>query len=310
MRRVPRTSPQCIRRMAPGILAILLLNCGGSRWLDEPVAYPPSRGTSEGSDSRDKAAPVSLYQELEGRAIRDEVENEEPEQATAAGAEGANYQGKLLGTFRNTYYDFPAEKDFSGPTVTLRDAACRPIQEIPRSFFEALCVQGSGTLRDGATVSFTKRDCECAEICPRTQQRICFDRLDPTQYPWGRGATGKPITPLLTVAVDTEMIPLGSALYIPEYEGIPRDAERTALHDGCFIAQDRGLQVKGKQVDIFTGHPAVTQLWNQRVPTGRGVRVVIDEPKCARAVMIAEPTGELDNAPTPARKSTRRRLKD
>ena len=39
-------------------------------------------------------------------------------------------------------------------------------------------------------------------ICPRTGQKICFDVLDISKYPWGRGATGQPIMPLLTVAVD------------------------------------------------------------------------------------------------------------
>jgi 3D (Asp-Asp-Asp) domain-containing protein len=205
----------------------------------------------------------------------------------ASGGSGAPtlppFKGRLLGVFRNTYYDFPSELDYSGPPVTLRDPACRPILDVPRPFFESLCVQGSGTLARGGTVSFAKRDCDCAEVCPRTSQKICFERLDAREFPWGRGATGKPITPLLTIAVDSTLIPLGTAVYVPEYEGLPREPGNPTPHDGCFIAQDRGLRVKGQQIDVFTGSEATTKLWNGLVPSNRGVHVVLDEPKCARA---------------------------
>jgi 3D (Asp-Asp-Asp) domain-containing protein len=72
-------------------------------------------------------------------------------------------------------------------------------------------------------------------------------------------------------------------LYIPEYDGIPRDADGQSLHDGCFIAQDRGSRVEGKHVDVFTGHDAITKLWNRLVPSNQGVTVVLDSPHCARA---------------------------
>jgi 3D (Asp-Asp-Asp) domain-containing protein len=138
-------------------------------------------------------------------------------------------------------------------------------------------------LKAGGTVSFAKRDCDCAAVCPRTGQRICFDLLDKAVFPWGRGATGKPITPLLSVAVDSSVIPLGTPLYIPEYEGVPRDPTTGARHDGCFLAEDRGLAVKGQHVDIFTGQREITQLWNKLVPSNSGVTVVLNSPKCTRA---------------------------
>jgi 3D (Asp-Asp-Asp) domain-containing protein len=191
--------------------------------------------------------------------------------------------GKVLGTFRNTYYDFPSEADFSGENVALKDPRCKIIKTVARSFYEAVCVQGSGTLSSGSTVSFAKRDCECAELCPRTGQHICFDELDARSYPWGRGATGRAITPLLTVAVDSDRIPLDTPVYIPEYDGVPRDAAGSATHDGCFIAQDRGVRVKGDHIDVFTGHRETTALWNGLVPSNRGVTVIVESPHCARA---------------------------
>lgn len=190
---------------------------------------------------------------------------------------------RVVGKFRNTYYDFPAESEFDGEGVTLFNSACKPIADVKRAFHDAVCFQGSGVLASGSVVSFAKRDCSCASECPRSGQRICFEALDAQRYPWGRGATGKAITPLLTVAVDSDVIPLGTPMYIPEFEGLPRDRARSAVHDGCFIAQDRGLKVKGDHVDIFTGEPAMTRLWNTLMPSNRGVTVVLDSPKCARA---------------------------
>jgi 3D (Asp-Asp-Asp) domain-containing protein len=211
-----------------------------------------------------------------------------PTQAPAPGKPGmssnaADGGGRVLGKFRNTYYDFPSESDFSGETVALKNGSCKTIKEVARSFYEAVCVQGSGTLSSGSTVSFSKRDCACAPLCPRTEQHICFDELDAKAYPWGRGATGRAITPLLSVAVDTDLVPLDTPIYIPEYDGVPRDPSRSALHDGCFIAQDRGVRVKGEHVDVFTGHHELTTLWNTLVPSNRGVTIVLDSPRCARA---------------------------
>lgn len=190
--------------------------------------------------------------------------------------------GRVIGTFRNTYYNFPGEADYKGPTTKLMSATCSPLAEVPRTFHDAVCVQGSGTLRSGATVSFARRDCECAEVCPRSGQKICFDALDARQFPWGRGSTGKPISPLLTVAVDPAVIPLGTPLYIPEFEGVPRDEGSSERHDGCFLAQDRGVRVQGLHIDVFTGQERLTTLWNQLVPSNQGVTVVVGSPRCQR----------------------------
>lgn len=188
----------------------------------------------------------------------------------------------VVGTFRNTYYDFPAENEFAGKRTPLYDASCTKIADVKESFHDAVCMQGSGLLSNGSVVSFAKRNCACARECPRSGQKICFEALARSRYPWGRGATGGAITPLLTVAVDSDVIPMGTPIYIPEFEGLPRDIGETSVHDGCFIAQDRGLKVKGQHVDVFTGEPALTRLWNRLMPSNRGVTVVLDSPKCAR----------------------------
>ena len=282
------------------LLGVSTLSCAtsGSAWMNQPLSTgawgddPPPAGTTTVPDP--KAVPPGRVQSrVIGEAAPSDDGFVNPAQSssainppTPAPVTRLNPRapgGRVLGTFRNTYYDFPSEADFSGEAVALKNPRCKTIKSVARSFYEAVCVQGSGTLSSGSTVSFAKRDCECAELCPRTQQHICFDELDAKAFPWGRGATGRAITPLLTVAVDSDLIPLDTPVYIPEYDGIARDASRSSLHDGCFIAQDRGVRVKGEHIDIFTGHGETTALWNGLVPSNRGVTIILDSPHCARA---------------------------
>ena len=147
--------------------------------------------------------------------------------------------GKVLGTFRTTYDDFPSVKDFSGPNISLMNAKCQPIKDVPRAFYEAACVQGSGSLARGGTVSFAKRDCACAEVCPRTNQKICFDALDKQSFPWGRGAAGVPIAPLRSIAADTSVLPMGTVVYyLPELDG-HRGQRRLLRRRGSRVARGR-----------------------------------------------------------------------
>jgi 3D (Asp-Asp-Asp) domain-containing protein len=273
--------------------ACLALGCNtaGSAWMAQPLEVEQGSPPTPGDEAENQAGAR--------RSARTQVISESaPAPDTLAGVPGGSAYaqgntpgkqlgGKVLGAFKNTYYDFPSENDFEGEAVNLMNASCKPIVSVPRTFYESVCVQGSGTLKTGGTVSFAKRDCSCAAECPRTGQHICFDLLDKQQFPWGRGATGRGITPLVSVAVDSSIIPLGTSLYIPEYDGIARDPSGASKHDGCFLAEDRGLAVKGEHVDIFTGHREITRLWNQLVPSNQGVTVVVDSPHCKRAAPSA-----------------------
>ena len=261
-------------RLCRGWLALLAFGChtAGSDWMSQPLP---------GSDDPWATAHAGVSKSQNG--------SDEPADSRVLGpsaVSGANRiqeQGQVVGVFRNTYYDFPSESDYAGEPVPLMDQRCRPIKQVPVEFHDTVCVQGSGVLSTGTTVSFAKRDCDCARTCPRTGQKICFDALSSDEFPWGRGALGQAITPLVTVAVDDSVIPMQEALYIPEFDGLPRSEAQDAFHDGCFIAQDRGLKVKGQHIDVFTGRRAVTELWNRLVPSNQGVTVVREAPRCAAA---------------------------
>ena len=73
--------------------------------------------------------------------------------------------------------------------------------------------------------------------------------------PFGDGAGGYILAPLRTLAVDKSVIPIGTAIYIPEARGVRvtlPDGTRP-LHDGYFFAADVGGAIGGQHVDFFLG---------------------------------------------------------
>lgn len=300
--RARATAPRA--RIASGVAWALLLGSaaactarGGSDWVRDPSQQAESRPPAARElDAKAPSAPAavedgpSVWSSIpapERRAEeRSPVEYDDLVTIREHGTGRASpapaappTEWRDTGLYRNTYYDFPTEAP--GPKeATIYDATCKPIAQVTQAFHDSVCVQGSGRLGSGATVSFAKRGCECAAVCPRTGQKVCFEALDPARFPSGRGATGRPITPLRSVAVDSTVIPLGTVLFVPEFVGLPR-GDGTP-HDGCFIAEDRGLKVVGRQIDVFTGDPSVTARWNALVPSNRGVQVRVDDPTCRR----------------------------
>jgi 3D (Asp-Asp-Asp) domain-containing protein len=281
------------RATALWVLGGGMLGCGiaacstaGSTW----VAGPSGSDTS--SDPRSFQPPEAQRSSVQRRPVTRILEPTPSDAEGGAAERSATTEpaleqpeassGSELGMFRNTYYNFPHQLDYGGPSVSLFDAQCQPLAQVPRVFHDTLCVQGSGSLASGRTVSFARRDCACARTCPRSGQKICFAELDPKAFPWGRGAAGTAITPLRSVAVDIKVIPLGTPLFIPEFVGMPLDARGTGTHDGCFIAEDRGIKVVGQHVDVFTGRVAMTKVWDARIPTNQGVTVFLDSPRCSR----------------------------
>lgn len=290
-----RSRTRLLHALLPaGLLLTGLSACAsGKRWVQESNHTTSMSRVRIYEDPESASRRATEANSHEPRVIGDPAERNltEGEFADAPGARpklaledqpvptNAPPDARLLGVFRNTYYDFPSEVEFEGAPVSVMNASCQAIRQVPRGFYEALCVQGSGVLSTGTTVSFSKRDCSCAELCPRTGQKICFDELDGAAFPWGRGALGKPITPLRSVAVDSNVIALGTPIYIAEFDGIPRKPDGPP-HDGCFIAEDRGLKVQGEHIDVFTGNPKVTKHLNSQVPSNRGVHVYVGTARC------------------------------
>lgn len=253
--------------LSPGYRRAMLRSCSRARWLVALAVLVGCSGTDFVQQGYE-AAPLDTSDGwLEGRP-------------TAAPSNEVVQSGtRRPELFRNTYYDFPSETAEGAKKAKVFDGECKLIADVTQDFHDRVCLQGSGKLRTGETISFAKRDCACAAACPKSNQKICFEKLDPAKFPSGRGALGQPVTPLRTVAVDSDVIPLGSTLYIPDFEGLLKP--NGSAHDGCFLAEDRGSKVVGTHIDVFTGDPATTKVWNQAVPSNVGVRVEIDAPRCA-----------------------------
>lgn len=257
--------------LAVGVAPLVgLVGCGGGDWVHgSGSGQRPGRGAAGWQGSDIAVAPLTDGTAPAPTAATDPAGSDE---RVVISQHGAN------GTFRNTYYDFPQEAATGPRAAKVFDPSCNLIQPVSQEFHDQVCVQGSGRLATGETISFARRDCECAANCPRTNQKICFDKLDAKRFPHGRGAMGEPVTPLRSVAVDDKLIPLGTPLFIPEYKGLPGPGNKP--HDGCFLAEDRGLKVVGRHVDIFTGSPSQTKKYNQLVPSNLGVQVVVDAVQC------------------------------
>ncbi len=75
---------------------------------------------------------------------------------------------------------------------------------------------------------------------------------------YGDGAGGYILSPMRTLAVDRSVIPLGTAIYIPQARGVRvslPDGTRP-VHDGYFFAGDVGGAIAGSHVDFFLGFTA------------------------------------------------------
>lgn len=185
-----------------------------------------------------------------------------------------------LEPYKNTYYYFPKESDFKRKDlVPIHDQQCNVIREVPRAFFDQLSLQGSGQTADGRTVSYASHNCDCPDGVDANGHSFCFDVLSKKRFPWGRGAQGTAITPLRTIAVDRQMIPLGTPVFIAEYVGAPTTT-KGGEHDGCFVASDVGGWVRGNHIDVFTGDKSNMRKWNMLVPTKDGISVQVDAPQC------------------------------
>ncbi len=71
----------------------------------------------------------------------------------------------------------------------------------------------------------------------------------------GKGSRNYDLVPFRTIAVDTTLIPIGSAVYIPAARGVPfLDPDgQSRRHDGYFFAADVGGGIRGNHIDVFLG---------------------------------------------------------
>jgi 3D (Asp-Asp-Asp) domain-containing protein len=189
--------------------------------------------------------------------------------------------GRLLGTFRLTYY-FVAEEKLPGDWPLFAPACSEVLAFTSREFHHALSLEGTGRLRDGRVLNYSE-DCGCARA-GHGGRRVCYEEVDRSRYPWGIGArkgeTLARLEPFRSVAVDPGLVAAGSVLFIPEWRGgrWPDGSPR----DGCFRAEDSGSGVRGRHVDLFAGKPTWAEALQASGP--ERVRLYADSPRCRHLV--------------------------
>ncbi|RYG35872.1 MAG: hypothetical protein EON93_05970, partial [Burkholderiales bacterium] len=77
-------------------------------------------------------------------------------------------------------------------------------------------------------------------------------RFMAVSHPLGCGVRNLPLMPFRTIAVDPDVIPLESVVFVPELRGRKFELnDRAYIHDGYLFAGDRGGAIKGKHIDVF-----------------------------------------------------------
>lgn len=193
---------------------------------------------------------------------------------------GADSPGRPLGTFRVTHY-YVAEETQTGQWPLYAPACRRVLARTSRAFHHDISLEGTGRLRDGRLLNFSER-CSCARPGFRGS-RICYEELDRSQFPWGRGArfgeSHAPLVPFRSVAVDPEIVALGTVLYVPEWLG--RAWPDGQISDGCVRAEDTGLLIRNRHLDLFVGSAGWAETLDSAHTVER-VRVFADNPACRK----------------------------
>jgi len=199
----------------------------------------------------------------------------------------ADDRGTPVGTFVNTFYWMEFEADYPGAADTqLRGGNCQALANVPRAFADRLCVEGSGRLQNGSLLNLFG-DCSCGYLCPETDVSVCFFSAGADAPIWGYGSDGNPLVPLRSLAIEEGIVPHGTVLYIPEWDGVVMPASRGLggfVHDGCFRVDDIGYGVEGRHYDLYAG---TAELWmdlEQLLPTDSSTVVYRDPPRCPRAL--------------------------
>lgn len=115
---------------------------------------------------------------------------------------------------------------------------------------ESTVPAGEGSPDSGASVLSSEQQALMAAD-PRWTARVNL------YHAGGGGATGndslgcRPIA-MRTIATDPRYIPRRTRLFIPETVGM-RMADGT-IHDGYWYASDTGGAIKGRKIDLYTGH--------------------------------------------------------
>lgn len=166
-------------------------------------------------------------------------------------------EGTLLPMVKLTYYWITSQDDYTGADDTiLCNASAQTIATVPLAFANSLRLEGTGRLSDGRLLNVGS---SCA--CP-SGMTTCYIVLDETKFPFGLGVQSRPLRPYRSVAVDKDVIAIGTPLYVPAFDGLDAPGDYGFLHDGCVIAEDVGGGIDAAHIDFFVAEKKNYQTLN------------------------------------------------
>ena len=131
------------------------------------------------------------------------------------------------------------------PDTNVYDSGCNVLATVAAEFFASMSLEGTARLLDDRVLNYWG-GCGCATS-------PCFSEVD-AEHPWGSGSMSRPLIPFRSVAVDTNLIDIGTSLYVEELDGLfmPGDPPTGGfVHDGCVVADDTGGGINGTHIDFF-----------------------------------------------------------
>lgn len=177
------------------------------------------------------------------------------------------------GTFKMTFYWLAYESDYANEPAHV-DIYTRHgfvLGRFPQTFVFEFKLEGSAVLSDGRVLNYDGR-------C-RYGIGFCFQTLDPSEHPLGKGGQGRALLPYRSVAVDPRFVPLGTPLFLPELVGmILPDGSR---HDGCVRADDTGGNIRRRELDFFVESYANYKFMDDQLAGDNHVTPYIEEARCA-----------------------------
>jgi 3D (Asp-Asp-Asp) domain-containing protein len=201
-------------------------------------------------------------------------------------------KGDLVGNLWISYYYLSREIEYFGKRdILLRDSKCTPMAMVSYDFSSSVCIEGSGKLMDHSVINYSS-SCRCGIPCP-LGGIICYDELDNKKFPWGQGSRNNTLIPFRSLAVDNNVIPPGTVIYLEEWDGVyipPEDGIGNFIHDGCFRADDVGGYVKNDHFDFFSGTRSMWFILEKIAPTRTQFTLYMNSGRCEWLKNIKTPT--------------------
>jgi 3D (Asp-Asp-Asp) domain-containing protein len=158
-----------------------------------------------------------------------------------------SYSYKKIGDLKPTFYWVAMEQNDGSPrNFPLKDMDGNVLAMVSQRFYSAIRLEGTGKLLDGRVLNYKGR-----VPTPGGGEEIRYI-VCPPSAPYGYGLDQWKLKPFRSVAVDPNVIPIGSKVYIPKARGLR--LPDGSVHDGIFEAVDIGDAIQSKRIDMFTAY--------------------------------------------------------